>query len=56
MGDLQGGGNAVADGKCYFSITDIVLDESRTLTAIEFRSVATEVLLGIVGLTLLEAS
>ncbi len=56
VGDLHGGGNAVADSKCYFSITDLVLDQSRALSAIEFRSVATETLLGIVGATLLDAS
>jgi hypothetical protein len=56
VGSLSVSGNGVNDRRCYFSITDILLDQTRPLVAIEFRSVATETLLGIVGATLLEAS
>jgi hypothetical protein len=55
IGQLEGGGNPVADPGCYLSVIDVILDSARPVVAIEFRSVATETLLGLVGLTLLEA-
>jgi hypothetical protein len=55
IGHLEGGGNPVADPACYLSVTDVLLNPGKPVEAIEFRCVATETLLGIVGLTLLEA-
>ena len=54
-GKLMGKGNTPPDTNCYFSVTDIVLDRSKPLASVELRCVATETLLGVVGLTLLEA-
>ena len=39
----------------YFSVTDFVLDPTKPLVSIELRCVATETLLGVIGLTLLDA-
>ncbi len=55
VGRLIGKGNTPPDTGCYFSVTDIVLDGSKSLASIELRCVATETLLGVVGLTVLEA-
>ncbi len=55
VGSLQGEGNPVPDTACYFSVTDTVLDGAKPLASIELRCVATETLLGVVGLTLLDA-
>ena len=54
VGKLVGGGNPVADTACYLSITDLAARSDKPVTAIELRSVATETLLGVAGLTLLE--
>ena len=54
VGHLQGEGNPVPDTACYFSVTDVVLDGAKPLSSIELRCVATETLLGVVGMTLLE--
>ena len=43
------------DKSCYLSVTDIVLDETKPVSSFEFRCVATESLLGILGVTGLEA-
>ena len=55
VGRLTGGGNHTSDSNMYLSVTDIPLDPSKTAESIELRCVATETLLGVVGLTLLEA-
>jgi len=55
VGRLTGGGNHVNDLNMYLSVTDVPLDPSRTTESIQLRCVATETLLGVVGLTLLEA-
>jgi hypothetical protein len=54
VGKLVGGGNPVADTACTLSITDVVVRSDKPATAIELRSVATETLLGVAGITLLE--
>jgi hypothetical protein len=55
VGTLEGGGNPVVDTAAYLSVTDVVLDPSKPAAAIELRCVATETLLGVAGMTLLEA-
>jgi hypothetical protein len=55
FGHLTDGGNPVIDRQGFLSVVDFLLDTSRLTAAIEFRVVATETLLGIVGLTALEA-
>lgn len=54
VGKLVGGGNPVADTACYLSVTDIVAGSAEPVAAIELRSVTTETLLGLAGMTLLE--
>jgi hypothetical protein len=48
-------GSTPIDDSCYLSVTDLVLDPSKPVDAFEFRCVATETLLGILGATALEA-
>jgi hypothetical protein len=43
------------DKSCFLSVVDIVPDETKPVVSLEFRCVATETLLGIVGATALEA-
>ena len=55
VGSLQGEGNPVPDTACYYSVTDLLLDRTKLLASIELRCVATETLLGVAGLTMLES-
>jgi len=55
IGKLAGHAGPVADTRAYLSLTDVVLDASKQVTAIDLRCVATETLLGVAGITLLEA-
>ena len=55
IGHIVGGGNDVSDPNMYLSVTDVPLDPSKPAESIQLRCVATETLLGVVGLTLLEA-
>jgi hypothetical protein len=55
VGSLQGDGNPVSDTACYYSVTDLLLDPTKPLAAIELRCVATETLMGVAGLTLVDA-
>ena len=55
IGQLTGNAGPVADTQAYLSLTDVVLDPSKPMTAIELRCVATETLLGVAGATLLDA-
>jgi hypothetical protein len=55
IGTLTGNAGSVVDRQAYLSLTDVVLDPSRPVVAIELRCVATETLLGVAGATLLEA-
>jgi hypothetical protein len=54
FGQITHGSTAI-DDNCYVSVTDLVLDPSKPVAAFEFRCVATETLLGILGATALEA-
>ena len=55
VGRLTGGGNPVSDRNMYLSVTDVAVDPSKPAQSIHLRCVATETLLGLVGLTVLEA-
>jgi len=55
VGELSAGGNPVPDRACYLSLTDVVLDPTKAVESFEFRCVTTESLLGILGVTMLEA-
>lgn len=55
MGRLAGHSGPVVDTQGGLSLTDVVLDPTRLVAAIELRCVATETLLGVAGATLLEA-
>jgi hypothetical protein len=55
IGKLTGNAGQVVDTQAYLSLTDVVLDPSKPVTAIELRCVATETLLGVAGATLMEA-
>ena len=55
IGRLTGNSGSVVDTQAYLSLIDVVLDPSKTVTAIELRCVASETLLGVIGATLLEA-
>jgi hypothetical protein len=55
IGRLVGNGGPVLDPQGCLSLTDVELDSSKPLAKIELRCVATESLLGIVGMTLLDA-
>jgi hypothetical protein len=55
IGRLVGNGGPVLDPQGYLSLTDAVVDSSQPLASIEMRCVATECLLGVVAVTLLEA-
>ncbi len=48
-------GNPIPDNRCYLSVTDIVLDAARAVGSIEVRSATTESILGVLGMTLLDA-
>jgi hypothetical protein len=48
-------GSTPIDNSCYLSVTDLVLNPSKPAVDFEFRCVATETLLGIIGATALEA-
>ena len=48
-------GDPTVDKSCYLSVVDIVMDETKPVVSLDFRCVATETLLGIVGATALEA-
>ena len=54
IGMLTGNAGNVVDRQAYLSLTDVVLDPSRPVSSIEMRCVATETLLGMAGVTLLE--
>ena len=55
IGKLAGHAGPVVDTQAFLSLTDVVLDSAKAVMAVELRCVATKTLLGIAGVTILEA-